>query len=64
MHDVVPSVWPAMENPDLVLQETGNSQSLTHSRLDECGGRQAIQAGTDNSDRIVSPSRGFSFDMY
>ena len=39
-------------------------EGLTHSRLAECGGRQAIQAEPDISDRMVSPSRGFSVDMY
>ena len=30
--EVGPSVGPSVENPDLVCQETGNSQSLTHPR--------------------------------
>ena len=37
-----PSVCPTMDNPDLVLQEMGDSQSLTCSRLAECHSRQAI----------------------
>ena len=55
---VGPSVCPSVENPDLVYQQTGYSQSLTPCRPAECGRRQAIQARPDNSDRVVSPSRG------
>ena len=33
-----------VENPDLVLQESGDSQGPTHSRRAECGSRQAIEA--------------------
>ena len=43
-HEVGSSVYPSVENPDLVLQETGNSQGQTHSRPAECSSRQAIQA--------------------
>ena len=32
-------MWPFLENPDQVLQETGNSQGPTHSKLAECGGK-------------------------
>ena len=52
-----------MENLDLVYQETSNPQSPTHSRPAECGGRQAIQAGPDHSNRVVSPSRGLPNNM-
>ena len=55
---------PTVENPDLVLQEMGNSQGLSHSRPTECGNRPAIQAGPDNSDIMVSPSRSFSVDLH
>ena len=34
--EVGPCVCPSMENPDLVLQETGDPQSPTHSRPAEC----------------------------
>ena len=44
--------------------ETVISQGQTHSRLTECGSRQAIQAGPDHLDSVVSPSRGLSFDMH
>ena len=53
-----------MENPDLVLQETGDSQGTTHSRLAECGSRQAMQAGPYHLNRMVSSSRGLPVDMY
>ena len=59
-HEVRPYVCPNMENPDLVLQETGN----LHSWVAECGSRQAIQAGPDNSDRMVSSSTRPSFDIH
>ena len=48
---------PSVENPDLVYQQTGYSQSPTHSRPAECGSRQTIQAKPDNSNIVVSPSR-------
>ena len=54
---------PSMENPDLVYQQAGYSQSPTHSRPTECGSRQAIQARPDNSNRVVSLSRGLPGNM-
>ena len=62
-HEVGPSLCPAMENIDLVYQETSNSQSRTHSRPSERSSRQAIQTRPDHPDRVVSPSRGFSNNM-
>ena len=53
-----------VKNPDLGLQEMSNSQDLTHSSLAECGSGQAVQAGPDHSDRIVSDSSGLSVDMH
>ena len=47
-----------MENPDLVCQETGNSQSSTHSRPSECDSKQAIQTRPDHSNRMVPSPRG------
>ena len=47
----------AVENPNLVFQETGYSQSL-NSRLAECGCRRASQVRPDYPDKVVSPSRG------
>ena len=40
-----PSVSPSAENPDLVFQETGESQAGTHSRLAKCDSRQTIRLG-------------------
>ena len=56
-------VGPSVENPDLVYQQTGFSQSPTHSRPAESGSRQAIQASPDNSNRVVPPSRGLPGNM-
>ena len=52
-----------MENADLMLQETGDSQSPTHSRSAECHSRQAIQTRADHSDRMDPPSRGLPGKM-
>ena len=49
-----------MENLDLVYREASDSKGLTHSRPLKCSGRQTIQIGTDHSNRMVPPSRGFS----
>ena len=54
---------PSVENPDLVQQETGNSQSSTDPRLAECDSRQAIQARSDHPDRVVPSPRGLSSHM-
>ena len=43
--EIRPSVCPSMENPGLVLQETGDSQSQTYSRLAECYSRQLSRLG-------------------
>ena len=48
-----PSLCPSVENPHLLYHHTGYSQSPTHSRLTECGSRQAIQARPDNSNRVA-----------
>ena len=55
-HEIGLIVCNSMEDPDLVLQETGYCQSLTHSRLAEC--RQ-----TSYPDRVVSRYRCLSVDM-
>ena len=55
-YEVRPTLCPTMENLDLVHQKSSNSQSPTHSRLAECGSRQAIQARPDHPNRVVSPS--------
>ena len=61
--EVGPSVCPSLENLDLVYQETGNSQSLTHPRPAESDSRQAIQTTPHHSNRMVPPSRGFPTNM-
>ena len=63
-NEVNPPVCPTMENPYLVLQETGYSQSSTHFRLAECDRRQAIQARPHHPDRMVPPSRGLPGIMF
>ena len=49
---------PSVENPDLVYQETGNPQSLTHPRPTECDSRQTIQTRPDHSNKMVPSPRG------
>ena len=53
----------SVENPDLVYQQAGYSQTPTYSRPAECGRRQAIQDRPDNSNRVVPPSRGLPGNM-
>ena len=62
-HEVGSTLCPTVENLDLVHQETSDSQSLTYSRLAQCGSRQTIQARPDHPNRVVSPSRGFPSNM-
>ena len=52
-----------MENPNLVHQETGKSQSSRHPRPAECDSRHAIQARSDHTDRVVSSPRGLPGHM-
>ena len=58
-HEVGHTLCPTMEDLDLVYQTPSNSKSPTYPRMTECGGRQAIQARPDHSNRMVPPSRGF-----
>ena len=62
-YEVGSTLCPTMENLDLVYQKSSNSQSPTHSRLTECGSKQAIQARPYHPNRAVSPSRGFPDNM-
>ena len=62
-NEVGPSVCPTMENSDLVYQETGYSQSSAHPRPSERDGRQAIQTGSDHSNRMVPQSRRLPSNM-
>ena len=57
------SIWPIVENPDLSIQDTGDSQNPTHSRPSKCHNRQPIQARPDHPDRMVPPSRGLPGNM-
>ena len=52
------TVCPTVENPVLVHQETGNSQSTSHPRPAERDSRQAVQAWPDHSNGMVPSSRG------
>ena len=49
------TLCPAVENPDLVYQKPGYPQSPTHSRLAECGSRQAIKARPDHPEWSLLP---------
>ena len=51
------------ENPDLVLQETDNSQSQTNVRPAKCDSRQTIQVRPHHLDRVVPLSRGPPVDF-
>ena len=62
-HEIGRTLCPTLVNFDLVYQETSNSQGPTHSRLPECGSRQAIQVRPDNPDRVVSAPRGLPSNM-
>ena len=53
----------SMENPDLVYQKTGDSQSSTHPQSAKCYSGQAIQTGASHSNGMVPPSRGLQNDM-
>ena len=61
--DIRLSVCPTVENPVLVHQETGNSQSTSHLRPVECNSRQAIQTWPDHSNEVVPSPRGFPSNM-
>ena len=61
--EVWPFVCPSVENPDLVCQETGNSQSSTHPRPAECDSRQIVQTRPDHPDRMIPSPRGLPSHM-
>ena len=63
-HEVRLTVCPSVEDPDQVFQETGDFQSLTHSRPAECGSRQTVQARPEHPDKLVSAPRGLTIDMH
>ena len=62
-HEVGPTVCPTVEDLDLVFPATSDSKSPTHSRPLKCDSRQAIQTGSDHSNRVVPPPRSFSTNM-
>ena len=62
--EVGPSVCPSVENPDLVYQETGNTQSATHPRPAECDSRQTIQTRPNHSNRMVPSPRGLPSHLF
>ena len=62
-HEVGPHVCPPMEDPNLVLWETGYRQSTTHPRPAECSSGQTIQTRPDYRDGVFPPSRGFPVNM-
>ena len=62
-HAVRPTLCPSMENLNLVYQPPDNLKSPAHPRPSKCDSRQAIQAGSDHSNRMVPPSGSFSTNM-
>ena len=62
-HEVRSTLCPAMENPDLVCQETSDTESPTHPGSAERGSRQAIQIRTDHSNGVVPPPAGIRSNM-
>ena len=63
-NEVGPTVCPTVENLDLVLPATSNSQSSTYSRPLKCDSRQTVQAGSNHPDRVVPPSGSLPPDMH
>ena len=59
-HEAGPTLCPSLENLDLVHRETSDCEGPTHSRPLKCSGRQIVQIRTDQTNRMVPPSRGFS----
>ena len=62
-HEVRPPLRSIWEDPDLVFQETGDSQSPTHPRSPERGSRLAVTTRSDNPRRVVPPARSFPSDL-
>ena len=59
-HEVGPTLCSTVDNLDLVFPTSSDFKSPTHPRPTKCDSRQAIKAGSNHSDRVVSPSRSFS----
>ena len=62
-NEVGPTVCPLMEDTDMVCQKSSNTQSSTYSRPSKCYSRQAIQTGSDHSNRMVPQSRDIQGNM-
>ena len=62
-HEVGPTLWPTLENLDLVHREASNSEGKTHPRPPECSGRQTVQIRSDHSDRMVPLARNLPSHM-
>ena len=62
--EIGPSVCPSVENPDLVYQETGNTQSSTHPRPAECDSRQTIETRPNHSNRVVPSPRSLPSHLF
>ena len=62
-NEIRPLVCPVVANPVLVHQESGNTKSQTYSGSPECGGRQIVQTGPNNSDGVVPPPRDFQGNL-
>ena len=60
---VRPTLCPSMENLDLVYQPPDNLKSPTHPRPSKCDSGQAIQTGSDHTNRMVPTSGSFSTNM-
>ena len=62
-HEVGPSLCPTVENLDLVFPATSNPQSPAYPWPTKCDSRQAIQAKSNHSNRMVPPSGHFPKTM-
>ena len=60
---VRPTLCPSMENLDLVYQPPDNLKSPAHPRPSKCDSGQAIQTGSDHTNRMVPTSGSFSTNM-
>ena len=62
-HEVGSPLCPTLENIDLVLPKTSNTEGPAHTRPPQCDSGQTIQARSNHTDRVVPPSRDFSQSM-
>ena len=61
--EIGPPVSPSVENHEMVYQQTGYSQSPTHSWPVKRGRRQAIQVRSDNLNTVVTSPKSISGNM-